>query len=142
MRATCRRRVHPASLGRAAVQPPRFVLKQDPAADEWIGVRDARSLIAARCNLACSPPWPTNTLAHVRAHRSMQTHSEHAHMVHAAATFTSCSEHLAKLRQDLIFLFFFFFPFVPSPVQTPRRKTFLFVCWYRRRFQIHDEAVL
>lgn len=71
--------VSPARLGHRAVNPSPFVfcslaLKQEPAADEWRGVRDACSLIAARCNLACSLLWPTNTLTHIHAHES--THNQ------------------------------------------------------------------
>lgn len=40
-------------------------LKQDPAAGERRAEWDACSLIAARCNLACSLLWPTNTLTHI-----------------------------------------------------------------------------
>lgn len=111
MRATRRCRVHPASLGRAAVKPSQFVLcrpalKQDPAVDEWRGVRDACSLIAARCNLACSLLWPTCTLTHICAHKSMQTHSR-------ARTHGTCSNGVHRLfwtfNHFTTWLDFFFF---------------------------------
>lgn len=74
-------RVGPARLGHRAVSPSPFVfcslaLKREPAVDEWRGVRDACSLIAARCNLACSLLWPTNTLTHIHAHESMAAHTQ------------------------------------------------------------------
>lgn len=124
MCATCQCRVQPASLGRSAVKPSQFVLcgpalKQDPAVDEWRGVRDACSLIAARCNLACSLLWPTNTLTHIRAQKSMQTHSR-------ARTHGTCSNDVHKLfwTFNQVTTRFFFLSLRPVTAPNATEKNF------------------